>query len=712
MNVRLKIFLLLSLVFLGSLMLYVRVYSQMDYQRIMGDLKAQAKQVEATFKNNQNATEMHMLQIATFVAHDPKVKQLFLLGKKAVELEGGGAGGELAAQVRNSLYEHLRQSQEILTEQFDFRQLHFHFGPGSLSFLRVHRPDKFGDRMDTVRHTIVSANAEQKNTMGFETGRVFSGIRGVTPVYTVDRGTQEKVHIGALEAGTSFSNMLSLFHNSRPWINVAVLLSREHLQANIWPDVLDKLLAETQFINNFQVEGTTSPEIEKILSRNDFSKILMSPGQHLLMDGEAHYNFISFPLRDFHGEIDPEVPDAGLVVTWQDISHQMTAYHNHVYRLIFYAVLLFLTIETLMFFALKQVTTQLQRELLKIQENKAETEQARLVAEESSRLKTEFLGNMSHELRTPMNAIMGLGKLLSESSLEPHQQNFIDKINLSSKSLLNLIEEILLISELEKRDINKSPQEIFNPTQLVNQVKGNFTSRAKIQGVELIANFPELLASRLKGYPIQLEQILSQLLGNAIKFSSGGHVILSLAILKSDKEAIELEFAVTDQGIGIAKEQQELIFQPFQQEDGSKTRTYGGTGLGLTIAQRICWQLGCDIRVDSTLGKGSRFSFTLTVETVADIVTSPLVSATQLRVNNSPPQLLGTIFEITQLLDQLEEPLTKLQPKQCLDIATKLNAKQWPEHLSEEIVKLAILISRYRFVEALEVATLLKNNLK
>ena len=244
MNVRIKIFLLLSLVLLGSIMTYVWVYSRMDHQRLMDEFKATACRVEVTFKNEQNATEMRMLQIASVVALDQKVQQLFLQGKTAVALEGGGAGGELAAQVRQSLYEHVQEIQKALTNRFGFRQLHFHFGPGSLSFLRVHRPEKFGDRMDKVRYTIVTANAEQKSTMGFETGRVLSGIRGVTPVYAIDGVTQEKVHVGALEAGTSFANLLALFHASRPWLNVTVLLKHEHLQANVWSEFLDKLEAD------------------------------------------------------------------------------------------------------------------------------------------------------------------------------------------------------------------------------------------------------------------------------------------------------------------------------------------------------------------------------------------------------------------------------------------------------------------------------------
>jgi len=713
MNVRLKIFLLLSLVLLGAIMLYVWVYSRMDHQRLMDEFKTSASQVEVVFKAEQKSAEMNMLQIATFVAHDQKVQQLFLLGKKAVELEGGGAGGELAGQVRQSLFEHVQASQKVLAERFGFRQLQFHFGPGSLSFLRIHRPEKFGDRMDKVRYTIVAANAEQKSTMGFETGRIFSGIRGVTPVYAIDSITQEKIHIGALEAGTSFSNLLALFHQTRPWFNTSVLLSREHLQANVWPEFLDGLTADNQFIKNFYVEGTTSSAIKKYLARDDFTEVLQSPGQHLLPVGKACYNFISFPLRDFRGETNPDIPAAGVIVVWEDVSAQVAAYHNRVYFLIFCGLLLFFTIEVLMYFALTLMTKQLQKELLETQKQEEEAERARLVAEESSRLKTQFLGNMSHELRTPMNAIMGLGQLLGETPLGQQQQSYIDKINISSKSLLTLIDEILLISDMDSQTKGPLSAESFNPKQLLERMKDNFTLKAKNNSVVLTVDYANQLPKiKVDGFPDQIEWALNQLIGNAIKFSRDSNVILSLSMLEQTEETTTLEFSVTDHGIGIAAEQQEQIFQPFYQGDGSRSRNYSGTGLGLTIAQKVCQQLGGELKLVSTLGQGSCFSFSLTFENATDFADDlPVLSAGSPAAE--PPSALppGTITELVKILYQLEAPLSKLQAAPCQDLAISLKDTQWPEKLSESIEKLTSLIEQYRFVEAQKILLQLKERL-
>ena len=717
MDFRYKIFLLLSMVLLGSIMLYVWVYAQIDHRRLLEELEQRSGLIEQIFKADQNATEQHMVQIATLVANDVKVQQLFLLGKKAVELEGGGSGGDLANQVRKSLYEYLQQSQKVLAKDFGFRQLHFHLGPGSLSFLRVHRPEKYGDRMDDVRHTIVATNAKQKRVTGFETGRVVSGIRGVVPVYAVDGGTKEKMHVGALEAGTSFSNMLATFVVNRPWLNATVLLSQEHLQANVWPDMLDELLIEKPFIDGFYSEGTTSSQIDTFMQSSRFGEVLNVPGHHLFQDGDNQYSISSFPLRDFRGKSDSNQPDAGMIVIWRDVSTTFANYHRDVRNLIFYGILLFITIELLLFYGLKSLTRGLQNELEQSQQAETAHENARILAEERSRLKTEFLDNMSHELRTPMNAIVGLGQLLGDSPLDRRQQNFIDKLNLSSKRLLTLIDEILLISDLDAQVNENLPVENFNPQQLLNRVKENLATKAKDQDVTLINNFSERLPIEVSGHPVQLERILGQLLGNAIKFSSSGDVILSLTLLEHDDDKVTLEFSVTDSGIGISAEQQKLIFQPFRQVDASNTRKYGGTGLGLTIAQRLCQQLGGDIAVESTLGKGSRFSFQLTFQLAAgdrafeNLSTndSPMISIATEQVSELA---LGSATEISQLLHQLDEPLTKLEPRPCQKIVSVLETKQWPEDLCEDIENLTRLINQYRFVEAQDVVKRLKELLR
>ncbi len=715
MKIRTKTYLLLSTILFFSIMLYVGIYIQIDHRRMMTSFETASAQEKHAFTAEQDSTEMRMLQIASFVANNPKVQQLFLLGKNAIELEGGGAGGELSAQVRASLYELVQRSQKVLAEQFGFRQLQFLFGPGAISFLRVHRPEKFGDQMGQVRATIVTANAKQENTMGFETGRSAPGLRGVVPVYAVDSVTRKKVHVGALEAGTSFSTMLSLFHKNSPWLNMSVLLNQEYLQANLSPSIFEKIAKERPFIKDCYIEGTSSSKIEDFLSRNDFSKFLTDPGHRLLRDGKTHYSVTSFPLRDFQGETDPNQPDAGRVILWKDVSDDIAGYYNDVRNLITYGALLFLLIELLVFYGLKFMTRGLQIELESTRELEVASENARLIAEESSRLKTDFLSNISHELRTPMNAIMGLGQLLGDSSLDNRQQGLIDKINLSSKHLLSQINEILLIAKIDGQAKETLPHENFNLPQLINLIINKFSAKAKDQGVNLIVDFPENLPQQVAGYPAQLEQILNQLLGNAIKFGHGGDVTLSLTLLDRHDDTATLEFAVIDQGIGISAEQQTLIFQPFQQVDGSKTRRYGGTGLGLTIARKVCRQLGEKMTVESTLGQGSRFTFQLKFKTLTEDSNSTTVAI--LDSGSGPVKTenislgRGTFAEIEQLLQQLEDPLEKMQPRPCQAIANKLKDRRWPANCCADIGELVNLIGQYRFVEAQQIVDRLKKSI-
>ncbi|SEA38349.1 Signal transduction histidine kinase [Desulfuromusa kysingii] len=712
MNVRLKIFLLLSLVLLSAMTTYVWFYSLMDHQRLLDEFKTAASEAEDAFRGEQQATEINMLQIATFIAQDQKVQQLFLLGKKAVALSGGSTGDELANQVRQSLLEYVQGSQQILADKFGFRQLHFHFEPGSLSFLRVYHNERYGDRMDNIRFTVVAANAEQKDITGFETGRIVSGIRGVAPMYATDSISHERIHLGALEAETSFATTLSRFHSARPSQEVAVLLTKEHLETNLWPEFLDKLLKQRPFIKGYRVEGTTSPAIEKYLTHKSFSETILSSGQHLLQDGESSYNVISFPLRDFHGEQDSTVADAGLVVVWQEVSDKIAAFHDHVAFLIFYGALLFIVIEVLMYYALKLVTTQLQQELLKTQKKEVKTQQARLVAEESSRSKTEFLNNMSHEIRTPMNTIMGLGRLLSETSLNQQQQNYIDKINLSSKDLLSLIDDILLIANMESQSVAALAVEEFNPEKLLRRVVDNFSRKAKNNDVALHVNLSSQLPHSLEGSPKQIEWALNQLIENALKFNSGHDVVLSLQLLEQNNNTATLEFAVTDKGIGIADTQKEKIFQPFYQGDGSKTRAYGGTGLGLTIVQKICQQLGGELTLESTLGHGSRFSFCLTFQkSVTTTIDHPVTSENLPQEEISSALPLGDISELVTIIHQLEEPLHQLQAISCQKIALSLADRQWPAPLNRQVQMLRNLIQEYRFIEAQTALQRLKQQL-
>lgn len=879
MRVRTKINILVGIGLFCSIALYVWQMARADYLRMMEGYARAAEQVEYAFRSQQDATEMRMLQIASFVANDPKAQQLFLLGKKAIELEGGGTGGELSQQVRQSLYQHLKQGHKVLEESFAFRQLHFHFSPGSLSFLRVHKPEKFGDYLGDLRFIVAEANKRQQATMGFETGRAFSGLRGVTPVYADDGVTHEKVHVGSLEAGSAFDTLLKIFKENHPWLDAAVLLHKDHLKSRVWPDFLVQMRKREPFIDDYMIEASTSKALPKLLNLKGFSKALEDKGLFYAESQGRHYCLSSLALRDFQGEKDPSLADAGRIVLWRDISSQMKAFYQDVRTLILQAVFLFLAIGLILYFAVRLATKQMQTELesskkletvsekaveiasalnsddegqahlrlhKSLQEQLEELismteaevgifwgvenatgeypmtalagtlstsqddvdalsavcsrliedglfpcrlgdnpiargmkeglvlnlkkvewpelfnalsvsprvienmllvpvetrsrklgtlllvnrsggfgeseeliatayasaaalilhtdlrEVARRVAEESSKLKTDFLSTMSHELRTPLNAIMGLGKALEESSLDPRQRDYLTKINASSKSLLNMIEEIMIIAQLDAQGNESAEAEFFSLASLLKSVKNMFIVAAANKGVQIEVDCADAIPGRLEGHPRYIELILRQLLGNAIKFSSHGEVVVAAELVNRSGDQVSLRLSVSDEGIGIAQDMKGQIFQPFYQGDGSRTRNVGGTGLGLTIASKICRSMNSEIELESELGKGSTFSFQLDMNAAEHPVTARRedVSRDETTIPEYEESEVGSIHELTAMITDLAEPLKKLQPKPSREIMARIDGKRWPDEIEVELNKLQGFIVRYRFADA------------
>ena len=324
----------------------------------------------AAFDIAYQATQENMMQVANIVANTPAYQQLFLQGKQAVELEGGGAGGIKSKIARDALYDAVKDNWQQFSERFLARQLHFHLGPGSTSFLRVHKPQKFGDNMDTIRHTIVDTNALRQAVMGFETGRVYSGIRGTSPVAVInENGVSE--HIGTVEAGVSFGLVLkNLIAKSD--INAAILLYEDHLRENVWPDYLAKRLKETPAINNLVLEQTTSEQINELAAHSGKAVENNTGHSHpFIKDSDITvevievngltYLYASRPLRDYVGTQDLSISDAGQIVIWQDITDTYTVFGNHLKINIFYAFAAFLIIELFVFIAIRIVSNRLNR---------------------------------------------------------------------------------------------------------------------------------------------------------------------------------------------------------------------------------------------------------------------------------------------------------------------------------------------------------------
>lgn len=582
---------------------FVYINYRFSHENFHANVQAEARRNHVTFNVALDQMYTDLLMVATLYAQSPKIQNLFYNGMTAVREEGGGAGGETADYWRKKLFDEVGTGWLAASQQYRIRQLHFHLGPGSTSFLRVHRADKFGDNMDDVRHIISEVNRTQENNTGFETGRVYSGLRGVVPVFATDNGTGEQVHVGALEAGTSFSKIIEILDDGLG-AAFSVLLTREHIQEAMWPSAQEKIFGKMDADCRCVVEATSRPGVENLLRKIPFidgRPTLETP--YMIEIGDSTFAATFYPLRDFLGQKDPDRKNVGAVLIWQDVTQALADLDEQQWVNVYFAIFGFIILEILLFGAFAVVTRNLERV---VKQRTLALKDVNETLEHEIEIKNRFFSIIAHDLRSPFNTLLGMTRMLEgyvDLNDKSKVQKYAGQVRNAGEQFYQLLQGLLEWSSHQMSN-GSVEAEAFSLHEIVDETLAVLSPLAINKGIQVnnMVGQHDLISDRTA-----IDTVLRNLVSNATKFvRPDGQIDIDS---RDDGDFIAIE--VTDNGIGLAGVDIDALFSIDQKTTTTGTDGELGTGLGLPLCKDLVEQIGGTIKAEDLNGQGARFTFTI-----------------------------------------------------------------------------------------------------